>query len=427
MKRIQLFPDSTRIDNNQLTIAGLDLNTLVDQYGTPLYVYDKATLDHAAQTYQTLLAAHYTAPGSITYAGKAHLSKAMVRWALTHDLTVDCTGLGEIGIAVAAGARRENILVHGVNKSRADLLAAIEHAGIIVVDNLSELQRLVELSQDQLLPDLWLRFQPGMAVDTHAYTQTGHEDSKFGMNEAQIKEAAELCAQNELPLRGLHFHQGSQFRDPEPLAHGIERALDLAKELALGESWHLSPGGGWGVAYHEDELPHPSLEMYVRFITGYITEGCTARNLPLPHLHLEPGRTIVARAGVALYRVGAIKRTTHITWVLTDGGMADNPRHALYGARYSALPVTRPEREPKEPVWIAGPYCESGDVLIENIPFPAIAEGELIAVPMAGAYHLSMSSNYNGARRPAVLMLDKGETQIIQTRETPEDLYRRDV
>lgn len=427
MKRLQLFPDTTRIENNQLTIAGYDLDALARDHDTPLYLYDKATLDNAARTYQSLLAAHYAAPASITYAGKAHLSKAMVRWAVAHDLTVDCTGLGEIGIAVAAEAPRANILVHGVNKSTADLKAACDHASVIVVDNLTELQRLSELAREHPLPNLWLRFQPGMAVDTHAYTQTGHEDSKFGMNDTQLRQAAEICRAQGLPLRGLHFHQGSQFRDPEPLAHGIERALDLAKELSLGNSWHLSPGGGWGVAYHEDELPHPSLEMYVRFIAAYVTEGCAARNMPLPHLHLEPGRSIVARAGVALYRVGAIKQTTHRTWILTDGGMADNPRHALYGARYSALPVSHPERDPIGPVWIAGPYCESGDVLIEGLPFPAIAEGDLIAIPMAGAYHISMASNYNGARRPAVLMLDKGKAQVMQTRETPEDLFRRDI
>jgi diaminopimelate decarboxylase len=181
------------------------------------------------------------------------------------------------------------------------------------------------------------------------------------------------------------------------------------------------------VAYHEDELPHPALEMYVRFIAAYVTQGCAARNMPLPHLHLEPGRTLVARAGVALYRVGAIKRTLHRTWILIDGGMADNPRHALYGARYSALPVSQPAREPLEPVWIAGPYCESGDVLIENLPFPTVAEGDLIAIPMSGAYHISMANNYNGARRPTVLLLEKGTAQVIQTRETPEDLFRRDV
>jgi diaminopimelate decarboxylase len=426
MDRLQLFPDSTRIVDDQLQIAGCDLNALALQYDTPLYLYDKATLDNAVLAYKKFLATHYPAPASITYAGKAYLSKAIAHWAWSQDLSIDCTGLGEIGIAVAANVPRQNILVHGVNKSHADVLAAIQHASVIVVDNLTELHRLVELAKEYALPDLWLRLQPGLAVDTHAYTQTGHADSKFGMDALQIKQAARVCKENDLPLKGIHFHQGSQFRDVEPLAHGVNVALDIAKEIDFGDDWHLSPGGGWGVAYHENELPHPNVEQYVYFTAASVVEGCTGRGLTLPHLHLEPGRSIAARAGVAIYRVGAIKQTLHRMWLLIDGGMADNPRPALYGARYSALPVSHPARPNDESVWIAGPYCESGDVLIEGLPFPAIEEGELIAVPMAGAYHLSMANNYNGARRPAVLMLDNGAAQLIQVRQTPEDLMQRD-
>jgi diaminopimelate decarboxylase len=307
-----------------------------------------------------------------------------------------------------------------------DLKAAIHFAGTIVVDNPTELHRLEELSLHNPLPDLWLRLNPGMAVETHAYTQTGHEDSKFGMEFDQLLQAAQFSREKEFPFKGLHFHQGSQFRDPEPLAHGVERALDAAKEIGFSGEWHLSPGGGWGVAYHENDLPHPAVEQYVRFISEMVLTGCRSRNLPLPHLHLEPGRTLVARAGVALYRVGTVKRTAHRTWLLVDGGMADNPRHALYGTAYSALPVSSPGREYEEKVWIAGPFCESGDVLIEDLQFPHIEEGELIVVPMAGAYHLSMSSNYNGARKPAVLMLEKGSARLMQERELPEDLFRRD-
>jgi diaminopimelate decarboxylase len=339
---------------------------------------------------------------------------------------VDCTGLGEIAIAVEAGLPRAQLVVHGVNKSQDDLLAAIEHADTIIVDNFTELQRLAELAQNHSLPDLWLRLQPGMAVDTHAYTQTGHEDSKFGMDYDLLLEAAAFCKKKHLPIKGIHFHQGSQFRDPEPLAHGIEGALDAAKIIGFNGEWHLSPGGGWGVAYHEAELPHPSVEMYVRFISEYILSGCRSRGLGLPYLHLEPGRTIVARAGVAVYRVGTVKRTGRRTWLLIDGGMADNPRPALYGVKYSALPVKEPERPYEENVWIGGPYCESGDVIIEALPFPKVNEGELIAVPMAGAYQLSMASNYNGARKPAVLMLEDGKPTLMQARETAEDLVRRD-
>jgi diaminopimelate decarboxylase len=228
-------------------------------------------------------------------------------------------------------------------------------------------------------------------------------------------------------LNGIHFHQGSNFRDPSPLVAAIQLGIDLAAQIGFSGEWHFSPGGGWGVAYHDDELPQPDTQDYVQVITRTVVEGCASRGLTLPHLHLEPGRSLVARAGVAVYRVGAVKRRAHKTWILTDGGMTDNPRFALYGARYSCLPVSAPNRERTESVSIAGPYCESGDVLLENLPMPPLEVGELIAVPAAGAYQLSMSSNYNGARRPAVVWLEAGKASVIQRRETVEDLLRRDA
>jgi len=272
---------------------------------------------------------------------------------------------------------------------------------------------------------IWLRLLPGVAVHTHhTHTQTGQHDSKFGMTRAEILEAAKFCKENNLPLKGIHFHQGSNFRDPEPLIPAIELALDLAKEIGFTGEWHFCPGGGWGVAYHEDELPNPSIESYVRGIAEAVVEGCQQRGLKLPYLHLEPGRSLVARAGVAIYRVGAVKRRGEKTWLLIDGGMADNPRFALYGARYSCLPVSTSGWETIGHVSIAGPFCESGDILIEDLPMPVVEEGALIAIPVAGAYHLSMSSNYNGARRPAVLWLKEGRAKLIVRRETVQDLLR---
>ncbi|MBK9925471.1 MAG: diaminopimelate decarboxylase [Anaerolineales bacterium] len=447
MDRLALFPDSTKIQNDKLTIAGHDLASLVDQYLTPLYIYDLSTLASSVKSYTDALSAYYPAPSHITYAGKAFLCKAIAEWTQGHDLFVDCTGEGEIAIAVAGGVPREHILVHGVNKSVDDLKSAIKYAGTIVVDNLTELKRLYvtlsgsegslpktseTLRSQQSLPQsditIWLRLLPGVAVSTHhAHTQTGQHDSKFGMTREEILEAAKYCKEHDLPLTGIHFHQGSNFRDPEPLIPAIDMALDLAKEIGFKGEWHFCPGGGWGVAYHEDELPNPSIESYVRGIAEAVVEGCLARGLSLPHLHLEPGRSLIARAGVAIYRVGAIKRRGDKTWLLTDGGMADNPRFALYGARYSCLTVAGVGRERSERVSIAGPYCESGDIILENLPMPKVEEGELIAIPVAGAYHLSMSSNYNGARRPAVLMLDEGNAKLIVRRETTDDLFKRDA
>ena len=227
-------------------------------------------------------------------------------------------------------------------------------------------------------------------------------------------------------MTGIHFHLGSQFRDPAPLVPGVERALELALKTDLGENWTLCPGGGLGVAYHEDELSQPSQDEYIQLLSKTIKAGCSKRGLPIPQLSLEPGRRLVARAGVAIYRVGAIKQMADRKWILLDGGLADNPRRAMYGARYVALLVRDPERLPVSPVWFAGPYCESGDVLIEALPFAELLEGDLVAVPVSGAYQLSMSSNYNGARRPAVLWLDNGQAQVIREREPVDNLFKLD-
>ena len=428
MNHLQLFPDRTKIKNDALTIAGQDLSSLADKYGTPLYIYDQATMENAIAEYKRCLASHYPGLASITYAGKAYLCTAIAQWTQHHNLWLDCTGEGEIAIAKAGSVSSDNLLVHGVNKSDEDIKSALEHVGTIVVDNLSELSRLADQfpNSNFQFPSLWLRLQPGLAVDTHAYTQTGQHSSKFGMEREELMEAVQFCRERGLPLTGLHFHLGSQFRDPAPLKPAIELALDIAKQIGFSGDWHFSPGGGWGVAYHEDELPQPEIESYIQLIAETIFETCQQLGLDLPHLHIEPGRSIIARAGVAIYRVNTVKRQGEHTWLLVDGGMADNPRHALYGARYSALTVASPNRERSERVHIAGPFCESGDVIIKDLPMPKIEEGELIAVPMSGAYQLSMSSNYNGARRPAVVWLGKCEIQLIQRRETIKDLRQRD-
>lgn len=429
MNRLPLFPDTAKIENDTLTIAGQGLDSLADEYGTPLYVYDSTTMDNAIAIYKTALASFYPAPASVTYAGKAYLSIALAQWTQSHALWVDCTGEGEIAIAKAGSTPRDRLLVHGVNKSVSDLKTAAQYAGTIVVDNLSELARLAALlpSFGSQIPNIWLRLQPGLAVHTHTYTQTGQRNSKFGMDGEDLLEAVQFCKEKGLPLTGLHFHQGSQFRDLAPLKPAIELALDFAKQIGFSGDWHFSPGGGLGVAYHENELPHPGIETYVRQIAQTVVQTCQRLELELPHLHLEPGRSIVARAGVALYRVNTIKRQGERTWLLVDGGLADNPRYALYSARYTALPVTDLNRERGERVHIAGPYCESGDVIIEDLLMPKIQEGELIAIPMSGAYQLSMSSNYNGARRPAVIWLENGGALLIQRRESIDDLMRRDV
>jgi diaminopimelate decarboxylase/diaminopimelate epimerase len=431
-QRLALFPDTARIapspDGEQLTIAGCDLAALAERYGTPLYLYDGATLTTAAGAYREALSAFYPGRSAITYAGKAFLCTAIAQWAAENGLWLDCTGVGELKIAASAAVRREQLVVHGVNKSPADLVAAVRHAGTVVVDNLVELGRWIALREQGVspFPDLWLRLRPGVDVDTHSHTQTGHEESKFGMDAAEILRAVDLCREHGLPLNGLHFHLGSQFRDAAPVCAAVDKMLDLLAAVHPGPEWTACLGGGWGVAYHEDDLPQPDVREYIRSVAGRLVAGCQQRGLPLPRLHLEPGRSLVARAGVALYRVGAVKESARRRWVLLDGGLADNPRPALYGVRYSALPVWQPQRPSAGGAWLAGPYCESGDVLIENLPLPELQPGEIVAIPASGAYHLSMSSNYNGARRPAVLWLEDSRARLIRDRETPGDLVRQD-
>lgn len=434
-KRISLFPVSTAIQpvpgGSALTIAGLDLAGLAEQYGTPLYLVDQASLEASLSEYRLSFKRYYPGEAGITYAGKAFLCTAMAQWVQSQGLLLDCTGAGELYIATAASVPPQSILVHGVNKSDQDLSAAVRLAGKIVVDNMSELQRLANLYRSGIrpFPELWLRLKPGLAVDTHVYTQTGQQDSKFGMDLEEGQAALQTCMQEKLPLTGLHFHLGSHFHEPSPLRIALMAVLDFTYAALCQERWSpqvLCVGGGWGVPYHEDDLPHPSIDSYVRYLSENLKELCKTHNLPLPRLQVEPGRSLVARAGVALYRTGAVKMTPNRRWLLLDGGMADNPRPALYGARYTALPVRNPDRTPTTPTWLAGPFCESGDVMIENLLLPEIEVGELVAVPVSGAYHLSMGSNYNGARRPAVLWLDQNGAHLIQERESFESLTARD-
>lgn len=434
-KRLGLFPETSELVSEgqdlRLEIARCNLDVLADQYGTPFYVYDRQTMDNAVAAYRRALVREYPGKSSLTYAGKAFLCLALGQWAAGSDLFLDCSSAGELHIAVESGVERERILVHGVNKNNLDLDAALRQAGVLVIDNLAELKRILEAREKlpgQFLPELWLRFRPGLVVETHHHTQTGQSDSKFGMGRIEIIQAARLCREHSLPLKGLHFHLGSDIQDATPIKEAVRLVSIVMKELRE-EGWMpdvLCPGGGLGVAYHENQLPHPSIDDYVHLLSSAVVQYCREYNLPLPCLVLEPGRSLVARAGVAVYELGSVKYTENRRWFLLDGGLADNPRPALYQARYSALPVRGLKRTLLHPAWLAGPYCESGDVLIEDLLMPEMQPGERVAVPVSGAYQLSMGSNYNGARKPAVLWLDEGRASLIQRRETLDDLLRRD-
>ena len=437
--RLQLFPITTEVSvsgtKSELTIAHQGLNKLADQYGTPLYLYDQATLDANLDGYRQSLSHHYPGRGSITYAGKAFLCLAMAQWVKWQGISLDCSSAGEMHMAEQVGLSRQQIVCHGVNKSPADLQAAIHYAGTIVVDNWHELKRLISIQDNTIkssisFPDIWLRLRPGVQVQTHHHIQTGQSDSKFGFSPDEFIQAIEFCQAHNIAVKGIHFHLGSHLRTPEPFVLAMEIALKLIQECYRLSGWLpkvVCPGGGWAVPYHETDLPPMAVENMVAGIAETLINQCHVLHLPLFDLQLEPGRSLIARAGVAVYRIGAVKNTLSRRYLLLDGGIADNPRPALYQARYSALPVLDPLQLPTNPIWLAGSFCESGDVLIEGLPLPELEPGGLIAIPVSGAYQLSMASNYNGACRPAVLWLQDQKVQLIQSRENVADLVRRDL
>ncbi len=427
-----ILPVTAEVVDGRMHIGGCDLTALADIYGTPLYVYDAATMDAAVAVYAEALRAHYPGPWEVAYASKAFLCTAIAQWAAGHGLGLDVVSGGEIAIALRGGFPAKRMHLHGNNKAEADLAMALDvGVGRIVLDNEEEIARVERLAAARRRPaDVWLRLTPDIDVHTHVYRVTGRLDSKFGFPLADriAREAARRVLRSpHLRLVGLHVHLGSQVFDAEPIAYAVEVLVEFAASLqdegfVLRE---LSPGGGWGVPYWLEDPPTP-IEPYIAAISAAAIAGCHRHGFDLPRLVIEPGRSLVARAGVALYRVGGVKRGPARTYVMVDGGLADNPRPALYQAVYTALRANRMGEPATETVTVAGPYCESGDIMIQRVVLPPVRPGDVLAVPVAGAYHLSMASNYNAALRPAVLWLVGGHAHVIQERETVDDLVRRD-
>ena len=425
-----LWPLSSHFFRQRLCLGEFDLTDLARRLGTPLYIYDLATLDHAISAYRHGLRA-WPGPSLIAYASKAWLSLPLAQLLARRGLGFDVVSEGELAVVLRAGAAPARIHLHGNNKSP-DLLARAVDAGVghIVVDNLHELT-LLERMQPPAPLDLWLRLNPEREADTHAYRQTGHAASKFGMTREEAEVAIRrMAAAPHLRLTGLHAHIGSQFFGLEPLFETIDRLVALAAwvhEQGLGTIGFLSPGGGLGAPSHPDD-PAPRLAETVREISAYAARAWRQRlAAPHPVFVLEPGRELIARAGLALYTVGAIRERAGLRIVAVDGGMSDNIRPALYGARYTALLAGAPLAPPAGPARIVGPLCESGDFLIDRIELPEVRPGDVLALPMSGAYQLSMASNYNGALRPGVWLHARGALHPLQRRETVDDLLHRDI
>ena len=431
---IELFPFTAGVnDRDRLDIGGCDAVELAAEFGTPLLVFDDATLRGMCRQFTDAFGSRY--PDSrVLYASKAFVNAAIARTVAEEGLGLDVVSGGELAVAVAAGIDLRNVYFHGNNKTPDELEYALEvGCGRIVVDSFYELQLLNDIAKRRgATQDILLRLSPSVDPHTHVHTTTGILDSKFGFSietgDSTVAIRQALAASN-LDLLGLHFHLGSPIFEIEPYAIAIDAVLTyLAQFKDDGlDMREFSPGGGFAIGYVRDELP-PSIDDYAEVITSTFARRCRELGFGKPTLLLEPGRSIVGRAGVALYTVGAIKEIPTVRkYVSLDGGMGDNIRPALYGSEYEAVVASRMSDAPRELVTLAGKYCESGDVLVRDIEMPILESGDVIAIPSSGAYAPSMASNYNLNGRPAIVVAADGEARLIRKRETFADMMALDV
>ena len=429
-----LFPFTAGVNaRDRLTIGGCDAVELAREFGTPLLVFDDATLRGMCRGFADAFASRYANSG-VLYASKAFVNAAIARLVAEEGLGLDVVSGGELAVAHAAGVDMGNVYFHGNNKTPDELEYAMDvGCGRVVVDSFHELALLDSIAERRgAAQDILLRLSPSVDPHTHAATTTGILDSKFGFSietgdsTAAIRQA--LAAPN-LDLVGLHFHLGSPIFELEPYAIAIDTVLAyLAQFKDEGLNMReFSPGGGFAIGYVRDQLP-PSIEDYAEVIVSTFKRRCDDLGFGEPKLIVEPGRSIVGRAGVALYTVGAIKTIPTVRkYVSLDGGMGDNIRPALYGSEYEAVAASRMSDAPAETVTLAGKYCESGDVLVRDIEMPILESGDVVAIPASGAYAPSMASNYNLNGRPAIAIAEGGDARLIRRRETFADMMALDV
>lgn len=435
MSKIQVFPITAKANaKGHLVIGGCDVPEMAEQLGTPLYIFDEATLRHMCTEFKREFTRRYT-NSQVIYACKAYINPYLARLLKEEGLGLDVVSGGEMAVAKAADFPPDRIYFHGNNKGKAELEMAVEFGvGRIVVDNFHELSLLNEVARRAgVVKDVLLRVSPGIDPHTHGHTTTGILDSKFGIpiQTGQAEEAVKIAlSSSNLKLLGFHFHLGSPIYELEPYRQAVAVVMTFAAEMRrnLGqELLEFSPGGGFAIQYTVDS-PSPPVSDYAEAITSSLLSGCEAYGMPPPRLIVEPGRAIVGRAGVAIYTVGSIKEIPGVRkYVSVDGGMGDNIRPAIYGARYEALVANKMDEEPKEKVTIAGKFCESGDILVKDIELTRVEPGDIIAIPAAGAYCLSMASNYNAAPNPPIVSVKDGSARLIRRRETWEDLMSCDL
>ncbi len=426
-----IAPISSEIsESKKLLVGGCQLSELAKKYGTPLYVVDELTLRTACKTYMNSLKKHYPGDSLPLFASKANSSLAICALIASEGFGLDAVSEGELLTALKGGVKGKNIVFHGNNKSYAELDFAYKNNVTIVLDNNHDIQLLKKIASDKKPAKLMLRFTPGIECHTHEYIRTGHLDSKFGFDPDEVKSVLEQLKKYKWAnLTGLHAHIGSQIFEVQPhidLAGVMADTFRLAKEIGHPIA-DLNIGGGLGIKYVASDDP-PSIDKWIEVISRAVVKACEEKNLDLPRLMCEPGRSLVANSGITIYKIGAKKIVPGIrTYFSVDGGMSDNPRPITYQSLYSACLVDKPLDSNFEKVTIAGKHCESGDVLLNDFFLPSCESGDFLAVFGTGAYNYSMSSNYNRIPRPATVMVGEGCVELIQKRELPEDLLQLDV
>jgi diaminopimelate decarboxylase len=427
-----LAPITTKLDTQgRLQVGGCVLSELAQRYGTPLYVLDEESLRQSCRAYRDALQRHYPGPSLAIYASKANSSLAITALVAAEGLGLDAVSAGELLTALEGGMPPERIVLHGNNKSTEELSLAVQNGVTVVLDNWHDIELLQELAEGRSeAVSLLLRFTPGIECHTHEYIRTGHLDSKFGFDPDQLEQVlTHLAGCSWAQLKGLHAHIGSQIFELDPhrdLAGVLADALVLARSLGH-EPTELNVGGGLGIRYVAYDDP-PSIDAWVQVVAEAMAAACRARNLELPRLLCEPGRSLVATAGITLYEVGSRKHIPGLnTYVAVDGGMSDNPRPITYQSDYTACLADRPGAPASESVTLVGKHCESGDVLLKGLPLPATKPGDVLVVLATGAYNASMASNYNRIPRPATVMVGSGRSELVQRRERPDELLRYDV
>ena len=427
-------------ESKNLTWGGVDCQELAEEFGTPLYVYDTSIIKARCRELRETFLERW--PGAkVRYAGKAFLTRSMSKLIQSEGLGLDVVSLGELYTALSAGFPPEEIEMNGNAKSREEISLAVRSGvGRIIVDHPDELKTIEFFAREfNRVQKIFIRVAPGVDAHTHAYISTGQTGSKFGFpleisEGSMLRYAVEYAARSEyLDLRGIHFHVGSQLFDTQDYLKSLEKIIELLKDLKeqLNFTTHeLNLGGGFGAVINPS-VPHVPSEKFTEPMMKLLRASCKDFGLEVPAAIIEPGRWIISEAGITIYRVENIKELPKVTYIAVDGGMADNPRYALYQAEYEAVAVKAPnapayDRDGGTKVSVVGKCCESGDILIENARLPWLEPGDLIALYNSGAYTFSMSSTYNKLQRPAVVFVEDGEARLVVERQSLEDLLRGD-